>query len=64
MRAVDVDKTDVISECERQLGDMKTYLKILEEELKQFIMEIQNKFKRIVESHMYERNCTKKRLIF
>ena len=36
-------KTDVISECERQLGDIKTHLKILEEELQQFITEIQNK---------------------
>ena len=28
----DADKTDVISECERQMGDIKTYLKISEEE--------------------------------
>ena len=60
----DTDKTDVISECERQMGDIKTYLKISEEELKQFITEIQNKLKRIVESHMYKGNCTKKRLNF
>ena len=33
----DKDKTDVISECERQMGDIKTYLKISEEEWKQFI---------------------------
>ena len=45
MGAADADKSDVISECERQLGDMETYLKILEEELKQFITEIQNKLK-------------------
>ena len=45
MGAADTDKSDVISECECQLGDIKTYLKILEEELKQFITEIQNKLK-------------------
>ena len=28
----DTDKTDVISECERQMRDIKTYLKISEEE--------------------------------
>ena len=28
----DKDKTDVISECERQMRDIKTYLKISEEE--------------------------------
>ena len=28
----DANKTDVISECERQMRDIKTYLKILEEE--------------------------------
>ena len=39
---------------------MKTYFKISEEELKQFITEIQNKLKRVVESHMYKGNCTKK----
>ena len=59
MGAADADKTDVISECERQLRDIKTYLKISEEELKQFITEIQNKLKRIVKSHMYKGNCTK-----
>ena len=41
--AADADKTDVISECECQLEDIKTYLKISEEELQQFITEIQNK---------------------
>ena len=54
-------KTDVILECIRQLGDIKTYLKMSDEELKQFISEIQNKLKRIVESHMYKGNCTKRR---
>ena len=58
MGSADADKTDVISECERQLEDIKTYLKISEEELKQFITEIQNKLKRIMESHMYKGNCT------
>ena len=42
MGAADADKKDVIKECERQLGDIKTYFKISEEELKQFIREIQN----------------------
>ena len=64
MGAADADKTDVIKECERQLGDMKTYLKNSEEELKQFITEIQNKLKKIVESHMYKGNCTKKEAEF
>ena len=56
----DKDKTDVISECERQMGDIKTYLKISEEEWKQFITEIQNKLKRIVECHMYKGNWTRR----
>ena len=46
------------------MGDIKTYLKISEEELKQFTMEIQNKLKRIVESQMYKGNRTKNRLNF
>ena len=64
MGAADADKKDVIKECERQLGDIKTYFKISEEELKQFITEIQNKLKRVVESHMYKGNCTKKEAEF
>ena len=35
MGVTDADKMDVILECVRQLGDIKTYLKISEEELKQ-----------------------------
>ena len=64
MGTADADKKDVISECERQLGDIKTYLKISEEEIKQFISEIQNKLRRIVESHVYRGNCTKKEAEF
>ena len=64
MGTADADKTDVIFECERQLGDIKTYLKISEEEIKQFISEIQNKLRRIVESHVYRGNCTKKEAEF
>ena len=54
--AADADKKDVIFECVRQLEDIKIYLKISEEELKIFISEIQNKLKRIAESHMYKGN--------
>ena len=64
MGAADTDKEDVIFECVRQLGDIKTYLKISEEELKNFISEIQNKLKRVVESHLYKGNCTKKEADF
>ena len=41
--ATDLDKVDVISECVRKLNDMKTYLKLTEEKLKNIIMDIQNK---------------------
>ena len=34
MGAADADKTNVILNCVRQLGDIKTYFKISEEELK------------------------------
>ena len=64
MGAADADKADVILECVRELGDIKTYLKISEEEVKRFIKKIQNKLKRIVESQMYKGNGTKKELIF
>ena len=40
--------------------EIKTYFKISEEEVKQFLTEIQNKLKGIVESHMYKDDCTKK----
>ena len=40
------------------------YMAMLEEELKQFITEIQNKLKLIMESHMYKGNCTKKEAEF
>ena len=53
MGAADGDKRDVILECVRQLGEIKTYLKISEEVVKQFITEKQNKLKGVVESHMY-----------
>ena len=35
-----------------------------EKEVKQFITEIQNKLKRVVESHMYKGNCTKQEAEF
>ena len=57
MGATDSDKEDVIFECVRQLGDRKIILK-------NFISEIQNKLKRVVESHLYNGNCTKKEAEF
>ena len=38
----------------------KTYLEFKEEMAKNIITEFENKLKRIVESHMYKGNCTKK----
>ena len=64
MGTADADKNDIISECTRQLEDIKTYLELTEEMVKNIIMEIQNKLKRIVESHMYKGNCTKKEADF
>ena len=64
MGAADADKEDVISECVRQLSDMKTYLKLTEEEVKNIITNIQNKLKRTVESHLYKGTCTKKEADF
>ena len=64
MGAADADKIDVISECVRQLSDMKTYLKLTEEEFKNIITDIQNKLKRKVDSHLYKGNCTKKEANF
>ena len=63
MGAADADKGDVISECVRQLSDMKTCLKLTEEEIKN-ITDIQNKLKRMVESHLYKGTCTKKEADF
>ena len=57
-------KTDFILECVRQLGDIKTYFKISKQKLQQFITEIQNESKRVVESNMYKGNCTKKETEF
>ena len=53
MGAADADKKDVVFECTRQLSDIETYLKLTQEELKSVISNIQNKFKRTVDSHMY-----------
>ena len=64
MGAADSDKVDVISECITKLSDMKTCLKLTEEKLKNIIMDIQNKLKRTVESHLYKGNCTKKEADF
>ena len=64
MGVAGVDKEDVISECVRQLSDIKTYLKLTEEEFKNIITDIQNKLKRKVESHLYKGNCTKKEADF
>ena len=52
-------KKDLISESIRQMEDIKTCLELTEETVKNIISEIQNKLKRIVESHMYKGNCTK-----
>ena len=62
--AADVDKEDMILECVRQLNDILTYRKLTEEEVKNFITEIQNKLKRTVESHLNKGNCTKKEANF
>ena len=51
-------------ECVRQLEDIKTYLELMEKMVKDIILEVQNKIKRRVESHMYKGNCTKKWPIF
>ena len=59
MGAADADKEDVVFECVRQLSDIKTNLKLTEEELKTIISEIQNKLKRTVESHIYKGNSMK-----
>ena len=48
MEAVDADKEDVISECVRQLSDIKTYLNLTEGVIKNIITEMQNKLKRMV----------------
>ena len=64
MGTADADKKDVLSECIRQLEDIKPYLEMTEEMVKTIISEIQNKLKRIVESHMYKGNCTKKEAVF
>ena len=45
MGAADEDKIDIISECVRQLGDIKTQVEISEEEAKQFVTEIQRNLK-------------------
>ena len=52
MGSADTDKQDVISERVRQFSDIKTYRKKTEEEGKNIIMEIKNKLKRTVESHL------------
>ena len=61
MGTADSDKKDVISESIRQLEDIKTYFELTEGTVKNIIPEVQIKLKRIVESHMYKGNCTKKR---
>ena len=50
----------MVFECVRQLGDIKTYFKLAQEEVKNITSEIQNKLKRTVESHMYKGNCPEK----
>ena len=54
-------KNDVIFECIRQLGDVKTYSKRSEAEIKNIISEIQTKLRNIVTCHLYKGNCTKNR---
>ena len=54
----------MVFECARQLSDIKTYLKLTQEELKSIISNIQNKLKRTVDSHMYKGSCTKKEAEF
>ena len=59
MGAADADKNDVIFECIRQLGDVKTYSKRSEAEIKNIISEIQTKLRNRVTCHLYRGNCTK-----
>ena len=60
----ETDKKDVISECARQLEDIKTYFEFKKQEAKHIIMKLQNKLQQIVESHMYKGNCTQKEAEF
>ena len=46
------------------ITDIKMYFKLTDDGVKNILPEMQNKLKRIVESHMYKDNCTKKRLNF
>ena len=64
MDAVDADKNGRNLRMQTSTGGHKNLFKISKEELKQFITEIQNKLKRIVDSHMYKENCTKKEAEF
>ena len=45
MGNADADKSDVIFECIRQLGDVKRHLKLTKEDDTNIISEIQNKLK-------------------
>ena len=41
MGVADTDKTDIVFECTRPLSNIKAYLKLLEEDLKSIISDIQ-----------------------
>ena len=54
MGAADADKNDVIRECIRQLGDVKTYSKCSETEIKNIISEIQTKLRNIATRKLHK----------
>ena len=64
MGAAEADKKDVIEECERQLGDIKTYFKISEEELKEFITKYKISYKGLWKAICIREIARKKRLNF
>ena len=54
------DKSDVITECKRQLFDALTYLKLSKSELENFLRKSIEKLRLVVEQHFYLGNCSQK----
>ena len=54
------DKSDVITECKRQLFDALTYLKLSKIEMETFLSKSIEKLQMVVEHHFYFGNCSQK----
>ena len=55
-----VDKTDVIKECKKQLFDVTIYLKLSKKDMETFLLKSIDNLRKVVARHFYLGYCSQK----